>query len=63
MRNQRKKMLFLFLCVLFLAMMFVAASGEKESNYALFGARSNDKKANVKAFVLLIRDVNTLVDG
>ncbi len=63
MRNQRKKMLFLFLCVLFLAMMFVAASGEKESNYALFGARSSDKKANVKAFVFLIRDVNTLVDG
>ena len=58
-----RRVLSLLCSFLMFSVLSVSAKGGSEGGYALFGAKSSDKRANIKATVLIIQDFNGLTDA
>ncbi len=55
-----RRVLSLLCSFLIFSVLSLTAKGGSEGGYALFGAKSSDKRANIKATVLIIQDFNGL---
>jgi thiol-disulfide isomerase/thioredoxin len=59
-KRQWRRVFFLLCLFMIFSLLSVSAKGGSEGGYALFGAKSSDKRANIKATALIIQDFNGL---
>jgi hypothetical protein len=57
------RVLSLFCVLVLCSLLSLSTQGGKEGGYALFGSKSSDKRATIKAVAILVRDFNALFDS